>query len=78
MAPKKDDSKAAQMKVGGSKSSATTNTGPGSQSFSPTTRSKAKADVEMLTRTLLLPKSIPVFGSNLPKISTIFSKPSRR
>ncbi|GFY96851.1 hypothetical protein Acr_11g0011570 [Actinidia rufa] len=73
MAPKKDDSKAAQMKDGGSKSSATTNTGPGAQSSGPTTRSKAKAAAETLARTSLLPKSIPVFGLNLPKASTISS-----
>ncbi|GFS31041.1 hypothetical protein Acr_00g0015320 [Actinidia rufa] len=72
MAPKEDNSKAAQMKAGGSKSSATTNTGPGTQSSSPTTRSKAKAVVETLAQTSLLPKLTPVFGSNLPKTSTIF------
>ncbi|GFZ14419.1 hypothetical protein Acr_24g0006090 [Actinidia rufa] len=67
-----DDSKATPMKTGGSKSSATTNTGPGTQSSGPTTRSKAKAAVETLAPTSLLPKSTPVFGSNLPKTSTIF------
>ena len=55
MAPKKDDSKAAQMKAGGSKSSATTNTGLGVQSSGPTTRNKATAAAETLARTLLLP-----------------------
>ena len=73
IAPKKDDSKAAQMKAGGSKSSATTNTGPGTQSSDPTTLSKTKATAEILAQTSLLPKLILVFGSNLPKTSTIFS-----
>ncbi|GFY91094.1 hypothetical protein Acr_07g0012900 [Actinidia rufa] len=61
------------MKAGGSKSSAITKTGPGAQSFGPTTRSKAKAVAEMLAPTSILPKSILGFCSNLPKTSTIFS-----
>ncbi|GFZ19590.1 hypothetical protein Acr_28g0002950 [Actinidia rufa] len=73
MAPKNDDSKVAQMKAGGSKSSVTTYTGPSTQSFGPTTQSKAKAAAEMLASTSLLPKPIPVFGLNLPKISIISS-----
>ena len=73
MTPKKDDSEAAQMKAEGSKSSATTNTGPSDQSFGLTTQIKAKATVAMLAQTSLLLKPTLIFCSNLPKTSIIFS-----
>ena len=66
------------MKAGGSKSSATTNTGLGAQSSGPTTQSKAKAAVETLARTVLLPKPIPVFWFKFTKDINNFLKPSRR
>ncbi|GFS35682.1 hypothetical protein Acr_00g0041460 [Actinidia rufa] len=47
MAPKKDDFKAAQIKVGGSKSLATTNTCPGTQSSSPTIQSTPRSKLNL-------------------------------
>ena len=73
MAAKKADSKTVQTKVGGSKSSTATKTGLDTQSSSPTTRSKAKATAETLAQASLLPKSTPIFGSDLPKTSTTSS-----
>ncbi|GFY91302.1 hypothetical protein Acr_07g0014980 [Actinidia rufa] len=71
MALKKDDSKTAQMKARGSKSSTTTNTGLSASGL--TTQSKAKATAETLARTSLLSKPTPIFGLNLSKTSTISS-----